>query len=495
MDFFTILSLVASSLILYTSWVLIKTKTSKNLPPGPPKLPIIGNLHQVKSTTLTPYRVLRNLANKYGPIMHLQLGQVSTVVISTPRLAKEVLNATVSSIADRPVTTTSQIFYYRAQDIGWTLYGPYWIQMRKICVSELLSAKRVQSFGNLQADELKSTCKLLESSLGTTVNFRQIMTQTVNNVICRATLGDIYKDRTDLVELLTEVMNGLGDIDVVSYFPSFQFLYNISGKKAKWLKTHKQLDIILEEILNEHRKRTSINQDHEDLLEVLLRIKETGDLDVPITNENVKAVVLDLLIAGMGTPTSVIEWAMSELMKNPETMKRAQAEVRAVLKGNTITETDIRSMHYLKLVIKETLRLHSPPLLVPRVTKKHFNIDGYDIPANTNLLVNVWACETDPDSWENPESFIPERFENSPINYLGSDFQFIPFGAGKRICAGMTFGLNMVEHVVATFLYHFDWKLPNGLKPDEVDMTEVYGASVLPKYPLQIVPVSVSLAN
>lgn len=201
-----------------------------------------------------------------------------------------------------------------------------------------------------------------------------------------------------------------------------------------------------------------------------------------------------MLIAGMGTPTSVIEWAMAELMRSPETMKKAQEEVRAVVKGNTVTEADLQNMHYMKLVIKETLRLHSPPLLVPRVTKQHCNIDGYDIPANTNMLVNVWACETDPNSWENPDSFIPERFEDSPVNYLGADFQFIPFGAGRRFCAGMTFGLNMVEHIVADFLYRFDWKLPNGLQPHELDMTEVYGASVLPKNPLQIVPVS-TLAN
>ncbi|PWA50583.1 Costunolide synthase [Artemisia annua] len=268
----------------------MEPNTSKNLPPGPPKLPIIGNLLQVKS--LTPYRILRDLARQYGPIMHLQLGQLPTVVISTPRLAQEIMNASVSSIADRPVTTTSQIFYYKAQDIGFSLYGPYWVQMRKICASELLTAERVRSYGYLQAEELENMHKSLESLAGTVIDFRQIMTQTVNNVICRATLGDNYKDQKELIELLNEMMNGLGDMDVVSYFPSLQFLNGISGKKGKWLKTHKQLDIILDDILEEHKNRKGQSRDHEALLDVLVRVKDAGDLDVPITNDNIKAVAL-----------------------------------------------------------------------------------------------------------------------------------------------------------------------------------------------------------
>ncbi|GJY46687.1 costunolide synthase [Tanacetum coccineum] len=297
------------------------------------------------------------------------------------------MNASVSSIADRPITTTSQIFYYKAQDIGFSL--PYWVQMRKICASELLTAERVRSYGYLQAEELENTRKSLESLAGT----------------------DTYKDQKELIELLNDMMNGLGDMDVVSYFPILQFLNGISaGKKGKWLKTHKQLDIILDDILEEHEKRKGQSRDHEALLDVLVRVKEAGELDVALCNET-----------GMGTPTSVIEWAMSELMRNPKIMKKLQAEVRAVVKGKTVTDTDIQN----------------------------------------------------PDSWENPDSFIPERFENSTPNYMGSDFQFIPFGAGRRICPGIPFGLNTVEHV--NFLYHFYWKLPNGLKPQELDMTEVYG--------------------
>ncbi|CAH1448813.1 unnamed protein product [Lactuca virosa] len=459
MEPLTIVSLAVASFILFVFWAL-SPKTSKNLPPGPPKLPIIGNIHQLKSPT--PHRVLRSLAKKYGPIMHLQLGQVSTVVVSTPRLAREIMKTNDISFADRPTTTTSQIFFYKAQDIGWAPYGEYWRQMKKICTLELLSAKKVRSFSSIREEELRRISKVLESQAGTTVNFTEMTVEMVNNVICKATLGDSCKDQATLIEVLYDVLKTLSAFNLASYYPGLQFLNVILGKKAKWLKMQKQLDDILEDSRDEH----------------------------------VKAVVLDMLTAGTDTSSATLEWAMTELMRNPEMMKRAQEEVRSVVKGDTITETDLQSLHYLKLIVKETLRLHAPtPLLVPRECRQDCNVDGYDIPAKTKILVNAWACGTDPDSWKDAESFIPERFENCPINYMGADFEFIPFGAGRRICPGLTFGLSMVEYPLANFLYHFDWKLPDGLKPHELDITEITGISTSLKHQLKIVPVRKSLAQ
>ncbi|CAH1412510.1 unnamed protein product [Lactuca virosa] len=483
----TIVSLIVASLFLIACWAL-SPKTLKNFPPGPPKLPIIGNIHQLKSST--PHRVLRRLARKYGPIMYLQLGQVSTVVVSTPRLAREIFKTNDICFDDRPTSTASQIFFYNAQDIGWAPCGEYWRQMKKICRLELLSAKKIRSFSSIREEELSRITKVFESKAGTPVNFTEITVGMVNNVICKATLGYSYKDQATLIELLLDVLKTLSAFNLASYYPRLQFLDVILGKKAKWLKMHKKLDGILEDVLKEHRARGRNNNHQEDLVDVLLRVKETGDMDFKLTDEHVKAVVLDMLAAGTDASSTTLEWAMAELMRNPQIMKRAQAEVRSVVKGDTITETDVQSLHYLKLIVKETLRLHAPtPLLVPRECRHDINVGGYDIPAKTKIIVSAWACGTDPDSWEDAESFFPERFENCPINYMGADFEFIPFGAGRRICPGITFGLSMVEYPLANFLYHFDWMLPNGLKPHELDITEITGISTSLKHHLKIVPI------
>ncbi|KAJ0772270.1 putative costunolide synthase [Helianthus annuus] len=130
----------------------------------------------------------------------------------------------------------------------------------------------------------------------------------------------------------------------------------------------------------------------------------------------------DMLLGGTGTSSMILEWAMAELMRKPKIMKKVQAEVRAMAKGNTIEETDIQNMHYLKMILKETFRLHGPPLLVPRLCREDCMVDGYDIPLNSRILINAWACATDPDSWEDPDSFISERFESGVVSYLGSEF-------------------------------------------------------------------------
>ena len=132
---------------------------------------------------------------------------------------------------------------------------------------------------------------------------------------------------------------------------------------------------------------------------------------------------------------------MSELLRYPNMMQKAQAEVRDCLREkHTVTEDDLADLKYLRLVIKETLRLHPPaPLLIPREAMKSCKILGYDVPKDTNVLVNAWVIGRDPKHWDNPEEFKPERFESGIVDFKGTDFDYIPFGPGRRKCPGMMF--------------------------------------------------------
>lgn len=181
---------------------------------------------------------------------------------------------------------------------------------------------------------------------------------------------------------------------------------------------------------------------------------------------------------------------MAEMIRNPNTLKKAQDEARHVFddKGY-VDEEKFSELKYLKLVIKETLRLHPPlALLVPRENSERCEINGYEIPAKTRLIINGWAIGRDPKYWKEAEIFKPERFEDNPIDFKGNNLEFIPFGAGRRICPGMSFGIANVESSLATLLYHFDWEMPFGLKNQELDMTEAFGASVKRKHDLILIP-------
>ena len=210
-----------------------------------------------------------------------------------------------------------------------------------------------------------------------------------------------------------------------------------------------------------------------------------------------------MFAGGTGTSASAMEWGMSELMRNPAVMKKLQGQIREAFRGKAVvTEADLQlqqqagNLRYLKLVIKEALRLHPPaPLLVPRESIEACELDGYTIPAKSRVIINAFAIGRDPKYWDDAEKFKPERFEEGTVDFTGSSYEFLPFGSGRRMCPGFNYGLASMELALVGMLYHFDWSLPEGV--EEVDMEEAPGLGVRRRSPLMLcatpfVPVAVS---
>lgn len=196
-----------------------------------------------------------------------------------------------------------------------------------------------------------------------------------------------------------------------------------------------------------------------------------------------------MFAAGSDTTSTVMEWAMAELLKHPEKMKKLQYEIRQVAQDKPeINEDDLEKLPYLKAVIKETLRLHIPlSLLVPRKSMEDINIMGYNISSGTQVIVNAWAIARDQQWWEDPEEFRPERFLNNNIDFRGFHFQFIPFGSGRRRCPGSTFAIAINEVALGKLLHKFNFALPNETKPEHLDMSECFGLTVRKRLPLIVV--------
>jgi len=198
----------------------------------------------------------------------------------------------------------------------------------------------------------------------------------------------------------------------------------------------------------------------------------------------------DSLSAGGETGSTALQWAMIELMRNPAAMRKAQDKVRKVLAGQSkVTEDGLTNLHYLRLVIKETLRLYPPAPVLLRECRNACQVLGYHVPQGAMVLVNAWAIGRDPAHWDAPEEFVPERFEHCGRDFRGADFEYIPFGAGRRICPGMGLGLAHVELALAALLFHFDWELPEGMVAEEMDMTEEAGITLPPRSDLVLVAI------
>ncbi|XP_050218058.2 desmethyl-deoxy-podophyllotoxin synthase-like [Mercurialis annua] len=480
--------------MVFRIWKKSKTSHSiPNLPPGPRKLPLIGSMHHLVGSL--PHRRLRDLANKYGPLMHLQLGELSNIVVSSPEMAKQVMKTQDIIFAQRPSFLAASFVSYNYRDIVFAPYGDYWRQMRKICTLELLTAKRVQSFRSIREEEVSKLIRSLSSdATGSPINFSKMFNAVTYSIISRAAFGKIWKGEEIFIPTAKQMLEACGGFTLGDVYPSIKFLHWLSGTVPRLTKMHQQMDKICQNIIDDHRAKRDEAKSHaydeEDFADVLLNCQEQGDLDIPITDDNIKAVLVDTFVAGSETSSTTVEWVMSELLKNPRVMEKAQHEVRRVFgREGKMDEARIQELNYLKLVIKETLRLHPPlPLVLPRECMKSCVINGYDIPVKSKVIVNVWAIARDPNYWKEAERFYPERFEDCSIDFKGNDFELLPFGAGRRICPGMLFGMSNVEFPLAQLLYHFDWKLPDGVKPETLDMDEDFGAVVKRKNNLCLIP-------
>ncbi|XP_038978059.1 premnaspirodiene oxygenase-like [Phoenix dactylifera] len=484
-----------SAFLLFVLLVIKLTKSTatRKLPPSPWKLPIIGHLHHLVGAV--PHRAFRELSRRHGPLMHLRLGQVDHIIVSSPEMAREILKTHDLIFASRDNVLASKVFYDGA-DLIFAPYGSYWRELRKICVIELLSAKRVKSFSTLRQEVMSNLVGYISTMNNSPVNLSEMFLLTSNTMTSRVTFGTKCKHGPRFISAMKRVNELLAGYTVADIFPSLSFIDTLSGVTSSLKKCHREMDEILGEIIKEHEeKRATKNssneeqQQGEDLVDVLLELKENGGLEFPLTLTSIKAVIMDMFAGGTESSATTLDWTMAELMRHPKIMEKVQAEVRQAFKGKArIEEEDINKFHYMKLVIKESLRLHQPgPLLLPRVCRETCQVDGYNIPAGSRIIINAWAVARDPRYWEDPESFRPERFDGSSVDYKGGNFEYLPFGAGRRICPAMTFGLAQVEMALANLLYYFDWKLPNGMGPNDVDMTESFGAAVGLKSPLWLI--------
>ncbi|XP_027332884.1 cytochrome P450 71A1-like [Abrus precatorius] len=473
-----------------------KTKTNLNLPPSPPKLPIIGNLHQLGTL---PHRSFRELSLKYGDVMMLQLGksETPTLVVSSPQVAMQIMKTHDIAFSNRPQNAAAKIILYGCTDIGFGLYGENWRQKRKICVLQFLSMKMVQSFRSIREEEvaeLMTKLREVSSSDSSYVNLSEMIRSTSMNIVCRCVLGRKHSGDSymKVEEAVRNIMVHLAAFTVRDYFPLFGWVDVLTGTIQKYKATFEALDALFDQAMAEHW--TTHSKDKGFLDSLLQLQRDSSMLNFELTKNDIKALLMDMFVGATDTTAVALEWAVTELIRNPIIMKKAQEEVRKVVghKSN-IEEDDINQMQYLKCVIKETLRLHPPAaLLAPRETISSLKLNGYDIPAKTMVYINAWAIQRDSKFWESPEEFIPERFENSEVDFQGQHFQYIPFGFGRRGCPGLNFALATVEYELASLLYWFDWKLPDDTLNRDIDVSEIFGLVVSKKVPLNLKPIAFS---
>ncbi|KAK7309330.1 hypothetical protein RJT34_05962 [Clitoria ternatea] len=459
-------------------------------PPGPKGLPIIGNMLMMDKLT---HRGLATLAKQYGGVFHLRMGFLHMVAISDADAARQVLQVHDNIFSNRPATIAISYLTYDRADMAFAHYGPFWRQMRKLCVMKLFSRKRAESWQSVR-DEVDAAVRTVAVNTGKAVNIGELVFNLTKNIIYRAAFGSSSKEGQDeFIGILQEFSKLFGAFNIADFIP-YLGRVDPQGLNARLVKARGALDSFIDKIIDEHvekmkkKKEEGGEGDEEtDMVDELLAFyseeaklnNESEDLQnsIRLTRDNIKAIIMDVMFGGTETVASAIEWAIAELMRSPEDMKRVQQELAEVVGlDHRVEEPDFEKLTYLKCALKETLRLHPPIPLLLHETVEDATVSGYFIPKKARVMINAWAIGRDSKCWEEPESFKPSRFLKPGVpDFKGSNFEFIPFGSGRRSCPGMQLGLYALDLAVAHLLHCFTWELPDGMKPSEMDMGDVFG--------------------
>ncbi|KAL3810173.1 hypothetical protein ACJIZ3_000047 [Penstemon smallii] len=488
--------------LVVLAWVYIRSNSrhrgrSSKLPPGPYPFPIIGNILQLGRN---PHQLLAKLSSTYGPLMSLHLGSMYTVVVSSPEMAKEILQKhDLVFSSRRTIPTAGQAHDFHKNSIGLLPVGTKWRNLRKICKEHMFSTHSLEASQGLRQEKLEKLCEYVQECClkGRVVNIGEVSFVTTLNLMSATLFSIDFTDfDSDNAQKWKETIEGflgtVGSPNVADFFPVLKMFDPQGIKRGADFYIGKLLSMF-EDVINQRLESRKTDSDSskkkKDLLEVLIHLSEGSEYDLSL--EGMKHFLLELFMAGSDTTASTVEWVMTELLQNPKKMSSVKNELITVIEKNIqVKESDISKLPYLEAVINEVLRLHPPgPLLLPRKSESDVEIKGYIIPKNSQILVNVWAIGRESSAWPNPNTFEPERFLDKKFDFNGQNFNFIPFGSGRRMCPGLQLAIRMLPIMVASLIHNFDWKLELGTKPEELDTSEKFGLALHKAVPLKALPI------
>ncbi|KAF8403582.1 hypothetical protein HHK36_011686 [Tetracentron sinense] len=466
------------------------------LPPGPRPLPIVGNLYNIKPVR---FRCFAEWSQLYGPIISVWLGSTLNVIVSSSELAKQVLKEKDQQLADRHRSRSAARFSRDGKELIWADYGPHYVKVRKVCNLELFTTKRLEALRPIREDEVTAMVESIfidctnPDNYGKSLLVKTYLGAVAFNNITRLAFGKRFVNSEGVmdeqgVEMKAISANGVkisASLATAEYIPWLRWMFPLEEEALN--KHGERRDRLTQAIMEEHtlaRQKNGGAKQH--FVDALLTLQEKYDL----SQDTIIGLLWDMITAGMDTTTISVEWAMAELIKNPRVQQKAQEELDYVVGSNRVmTESDFPNLPYLQCVAKEALRLHPPtPLMLPHKANAKVMIGGYDIPKGSIVHVNVWAMARDPALWKNPLEFRPERFFEEDVDMKGHDFRLLPFGAGRRVCPGAQLAINLVTSMLGHLLHHFRWNPADGVKPDEIDMSENPGTVTYMRTPLQAVP-------
>ncbi|KAF8022900.1 hypothetical protein BT93_F0419 [Corymbia citriodora subsp. variegata] len=468
--------------------------------------PVIGHLPVLAKSKL-PHKTLASMADEFGPIFTLRLGSFLTLVVSGSEIVKECFTKHDVALSSRPPLLFNEIVGYDRALFAFAPYGPYWREVRKIATLELLSSRRIKSLLNpvlafatdLAIKELHGLWSENKDDSGhILVDLKQWFAKLTLNVILNVVANTGHYSSTPVMDeeeerrchnAIREFFRLMGMFTVADALPFLRWL-DLGGHEKAMKRTMKELDAILSNWLEEHKRKKKVDSDKSqgdhDFMDVMLSTLDGRDIAGHDADTIAKATCLAMIAGGSDTTMATLTWAISLLLNNLPILKRAQEELdNHIGKQRHMIESDITDLAFLQAIVKETLRLYPASPLFGREFAEDCIIGEYHVRKGTRLMFNLWKIQTDPRQWPDPLKFQPERFLSSQKDLDAKDhnFELLPFGGGRRSCAGMSFALQSLHFILARFLHAFEVSTPGN---SSVDMSEDFGATIKKARPLEV---------
>ncbi|XP_077216534.1 strychnine-10-hydroxylase-like [Tasmannia lanceolata] len=509
MDFLLSLQAITGflALIIFYNVYFARAKSNKSKNKEAPEpaggWPVIGHLHLLGASKPL-FRTLGAMADIYGPTFTLRLGTRRALIVSSPEVAKECFTSNDKALATRPKSAAGKYMSYNHAMFGLAPYGPYWREMRKIATVELLSHRRLELLKRVRVTEIDTIIKelyglwVMNNQNPVKVDMKRWFGDLMFNVVVMMITGKRYFGYSDECEegearqvqqAVHKLMHLTGLFVVSDALPFLEWM-DLGGHLSAMKKTAREFDSVLVSWLEEHRRKRISGKagGDQDFIDVMLSILESAEIPGYDLDTAIKATSMTLIIAGSDTTSISLTWALSLLLKNPHIIKKAQNELDIHV-GNErqVDESDVKKLVYLQAIVKETLRLYpAAPLGVPHEAVEDCHIGGFHVPAGTQVFLNIWKLHRDSRVWSDPFNFRPERFLTGgrmDMDFKGPDFEYLPFGSGRRSCPGMTLAIQVLHLMLARLLQSFDMATPSDTP---VDLTESIGISLPKATPLEV---------
>ncbi|KAM0934658.1 putative N-methylcoclaurine 3'-monooxygenase [Dioscorea sansibarensis] len=483
-----------------------QNKTKTKLPPSPSLWTIACNLRALMHA---PHSTLAHLARTHGPLLSIRLGHHPTIIASSSTTAQSILKTHDRDLSGRVIHPSYQNHLHGLLEhsLVWSQPNDHWRKLRRILHSELLGQRMMKSQTWIREKKMVEMVKgLKERKEGEVVDVGEVVFETMLSLFCELVfscgLGGLGMSGSEFKKEFWRVLElmGLGGFKMEDHVPFLVKLFG-GGKRDS-----DSVEVVVNRVIGSWEgiitKRRKIicgsgSGSGSDFLDVLL--------GCGLSDKEINVLLADIFIAGTDTATTTIEWAMSELIKHPETMSKLNQELQQVVlfqeqedcskDVEIIRESHLPHLHHLHACIKETFRLHPPAPLLPHCALESCQLMGYQIPKGCPVIVNTWAIGRDPEVWKDPLEFLPERFcsnedeegywcSTDKVEYNGSDFRLIPFGSGRRMCPGIGLADKVVPLILASLVHCFEWRLPSGMQAEDVHMNAKFGLTLKKDPPL-----------